>query len=679
MDIGNYELNCKWNFPDMPNNGSLVGPNEPMSENFKKTPYASIVREAIQNSLDERLDKTKPLEMEFSIKSLNLDRFQNFSDIFQHLVGCKSFSDKASETYSPMVDYLKSILESDTKNLYYIRVSDYNANGMPFNESNPYDTKSPFVAFVRSAGLSTKSSANAGGSFGFGKAAYFYLSPIRTILVSTLTKDNQYFFEGVSSLCSHQYNGVKKMHIGYYDSNNGFPITDFNAIPRRFRRIDKEGNPIGPGTDIFIMGLRYDYSMSIEEAIQNIYTEMTLAVLRNFWMAIFEGMLSVTIGENIINRENLLSVMNDFFSESPDDSSKKITEYNPLPYLQMVINAEQAEKNHKKFILEAGSADPDSRCVLYLQKKKTAKDRVLYMRSPRMLVKAETKRNRRGYYGVFVCTGGSWDTLLRSIENPAHNEWDKDNYDGDKKTAKQISKYLEQIFIFVREKVDELFTSSNSSEDTIKDLEQYLYIPTDVDEDDEDFVQESFSSNPTGEFKEDGTSMTSDSGMVQEPKYPTEKQQIGVVLQSKTDTTESNSSGDRLSGNGGTHGGSGGGRGTRHINQRSVISNDPNEPKSTTLSKVPVRYRSFAQVINGKIVHRLVIHSDYDIDDGRIDLSVGTEDSTEQIIVKDANPGIARDNTITGLKILSNRPNIVDIRFADNMKHSIILEAYEIK
>ena len=574
---------------------------------------------------------------------------------------------------------MRGVFSSHPKRLYYIQVSDYNAKGMPFNESNPYDTKSPFVAFVRSAGLSTKSSANAGGSFGFGKAAYFYLSPIRTILVSTLTEDNKYFFEGVSSLCSHEYNGIKKMHIGYYDSNNGFPITDFDAIPRRFRRIDKEGNPIGPGTDIFIMSLRYDYSMSIEEAVQNIYTEMTLAVLRNFWMAIFEGMLSVTIGENIINRENLLSVMNEYFSESPDDSSKRITEYNPLPYLQMVINAEQGEKNHKKYILEAGSADPDSRCVLYLHKKKTANDRILYMRSPRMLVKAETKRNRRGYYGLFVCTGGFWDTLLRSIENPAHNEWDKDNYDGDIKTAKKISKYLEQIFIFVREKVDELFASSNSSEDTIKDLEQYLYIPTDADEDEEDFAQESYSSNPTGEFKEDGTSITSDSGKVQEPKYSTEKQQIGVVLQSKTDSTKSNTSGDRLSGNGGSHGGSGGGRGTRHINQRSVISNDPNEPKSTTLSKVPVRYRSFAQVVDGKILHKLVIHSDYDIYNGRIDLSVGTEDSAEQIIINEANPGIARDNTITGLRIFSNCPNIVEIRFADNMKHSIILEAYEIK
>ena len=150
-------------------------------------------------------------------------------------------------------------------------------------------------------------------------------------------------------------------------------------------------------------------------------------------------------------------------------------------------------------------------------------------------------------------------------------------------------------------------------------------------------------------------------------------------MQSKTDTTKLNSLGERLSGNGRKHGSSGGGRGIRHISQRSVISEDTDEPKSTTLSKIPVRYRSFAQVIDGQIVHKLVIHSDYDIDDGRIDLSIGTEDSTEQIIIKEANPGIARDNTITGLKILSNRPNIVYVKFADNMKYSIILEAYEIK
>lgn len=679
MDNSNYELNCKWSFPDMPDNGSIVGPNEPMAENFKKTPYASLVREAIQNSLDERLDKTKPLEMNFSIKKLSLERFPNFREIHQHLIGCKNLSGKASDTYSPMVEYIKGVVDSPSKELYYIQVSDYNANGMPFNEDNQFDTNSPFVAFVRSAGLSTKSTANAGGSFGFGKAAYFYLSPIRTILVSTYTKDNKYYFEGVSSLCTHECDGIRKMHIGYYDSRDGFPITDIESIPRRFRRIDQDGQPYGYGTDIYIMGLRYDKSESITQVIHEIYEEMTLAVLRNFWMAIYEGLLSVKIGDTLINQENLLSVMNRFFNDNPDDNSKRITDYNPLPYLQMVINAKNEVANHKICVIEAGDADPDSKCVLFLQKKKTANDRILYMRSPRMLVKADTKRNRRGYYGVFICTGGIWDRLLRSIENPAHSEWDKENFDGDRKIAREIEKYLQQIFSFVRDKVDELFASSNSSEDTIKDLEQYLYIPTDVDENDDDFVQESLTSNPTGEFKDDGTSMTSDSQAIQTPKLPSEKHQIGVVLQPIVDNTKPDPNGERLSGNGGSKGGAGGGMGTRYINQRNVITKDPKVEKTTTLSRVPVKYRSFAQSVNGRIVHKLVIHSDYDIENGRVDLSVGTEEGTEQIIIREAKPGIARDNTITGLKIMAGRPNAIEIYFADNMKHSIILEAYEIK
>ena len=45
---------------------------------------------------------------------------------------------------------------------------------------------------------------------------------------------------------------------------------------------------------------------------------------------------------------------------------------------------------------------------------------------------------------------------------------------------------------------------------------------------------------------------------------------------------------------------------------------------------VPVQYRTFAQNENGIVVHKIVIHSDYDIKDGRIDLLVGNEDSEEK-------------------------------------------------
>ena len=73
--------------------------------------------------------------------------------------------------------------------LYYIKVSDFNTTGIGYDT----DYREPaFYGFVRAAGVSNKPSANAGGSFGFGKAAYFYISPIRTIPVSTLTEKGEY-------------------------------------------------------------------------------------------------------------------------------------------------------------------------------------------------------------------------------------------------------------------------------------------------------------------------------------------------------------------------------------------------------------------------------------------------------------------------------------------------------
>lgn len=668
------ELNCSWNFPNHPKNGSLVGPNEPMAENFKKTPYASIVREAIQNSLDERLDSSSPLEMSFSIKELTADNFPNFFDIEKHIQGCLDFYKDSKEIYKPMLDYLK-LVKQNRYTIPYIQISDYNANGMPFNTENHNDPQSPFVAFVRAAGLSTKRSDNAGGSFGFGKAAYFYLSPIRTILVSTLTKDGNCYFEGVSSLCTHKYENVDKMAIGYYDSNNGLPISDNEAIPRRFRRL-KDDRDNRPGTDIYIMGLKHSVGASFDQTKNYIYYQMKVAVLRNFWMAIFENNLIVTIGDTTINKDNLLHVMEDVFSEE-DDTSRSINDYNPLPYLKMIIAAKNNENNHYIFRMSEDKDNPLHQIVLYLQKKKTANDRIIYMRSPKMVVKAENKRNRRGYYGTFVCTGGQLDALLRAVENPAHNEWHINNYDKDPSVKRTITQLLEAIFQFVRDKVDSIFASNNSTEDSIKDLEQYLYIPTEEDDDD-DFMQESIISDPTGEFKNDGTSLTTDSDDIPSPKLPTEsKSNVGVVLQPKTTSSTPDPNGDRATGHGGSNSGNGGSRrGTRKVTV--IEDEDKNGENTSTLHFVPVRYRSFAQIENGKLIHNIIIHSDFDIPNGRIDLLVGTEENNESIDVVWTDQGTPRDNTIIDLK-LNKGTNRIKFSFADDMKHSVNLEAYEIK
>ncbi len=670
------EFNCEWFFPDFPQNGSLVGPNEPMSENFKKTPYASLVREAIQNSLDERLDKSEPLEIHFTIKNIKLKNYQGFAEIKKHLEGCIELYEEKSEVYRPMVDYINS--KSGTGDSFpYIQVSDYNANGMPYNTNNPNDPKSPFVAFVRAAGISTKSSQNAGGSFGFGKAAYFYLSPIRTILVSTYTKDHEFFFEGVSSLCTHTYNGGNKMHIGYYDSNGGQPITDVNAIPCRFRRKEEEDGTLRSGTDIFIMGLKNEEGMFFEETQSKIYAEMTLAVLRNFWMAIYDRMLVVKVGDTVIKKDNLIEIMEQTFQEE-DDSSRSINDYNPLPYLRMVIAADEGTDPKCKKIAMDFDEDAESKVILYLQKKKTANDRVLYMRSPRMLVKQEKRRNKRGFYGTFVCTGGALDARLRQVENPAHTEWDKANFDGNKTTANKIGKDLDDIFEFVRNEIDKLFESSDSSEDTIKDLEQYLYIPTDADEDEDDFANQSLTSEPIGKIQNDGYSLTTDSEGDPSPKVSEADQpQSGVVLLPTVTSSQPSSGGEVLGGNGDGHRtNKGGSRGTAHVKRAETA--DDGEDAKPTLTRIPVRYRSFAQNENGKITHNLIIHSDYNIENGRIDLRMGTEDNDEPLTVKWADCGTVQENSVSNLSIKKGT-NRIKVCFNDNMKHAVLLDAYENK
>lgn len=64
------EKNCKWYFADQPN-VQEVGPNNAMEQSFKNHPYAALVRESIQNSLDAVLEKSAPVQVVFSFREMN--------------------------------------------------------------------------------------------------------------------------------------------------------------------------------------------------------------------------------------------------------------------------------------------------------------------------------------------------------------------------------------------------------------------------------------------------------------------------------------------------------------------------------------------------------------------------------------------------------------------------------
>lgn len=657
--MSNLELKCKWHFaPQM--GGREDGPNDPMQDNFKKTPYASLIRESIQNSLDVPLDESQPVKMEFTISRIRAREYSNFFQLKKHAQGCiKHFNnnDDAKTTYQPIIDYFDSLGQFD--DLSYIKVADYNTRGMDYVKG---DTTKPFYAFVRAAGVSSKKDASAGGSFGFGKAAYFYISPLRTIFVSTQTEDGKNFFEGVSSLCTHELDNEDGLFVsvGYYDNNNGEPVTEEENIPTRFKRNE-------PGTNIYILGIDASDRNSIN-------TEMVEAVLRNFWMAIYEGRLEVNINSIEINKDNLHEIMTQYFS-GEHDTVRRETSYNPIPYLDAVMNA--GKDNHH--IIFEDTLPEIGHVQFYAVKTKKATDKILYMRKPLMLVKARRTQSSNGFYGVFICDDEIGNEYLRKTENPAHNEWKSANWRENGKIQAKGRAAIDDVDNYIIKVMERLFSSRTSEVQNIQGLEEFLYIPTAVDDDDDELESESLCGDIIDQKEDEGNSLSTDlSDITQSPTR--DKPSLGkVMIENSQDTHERDSSGSELSGHGTRKKKKLGGGGTSPGKIDSRYTNNKEGVEGIFLSEVPVTYRSFAQVESGKVIHNIVVHSDYEFENGRIDLVVGGDQSEDVVTIKSCSmPGTIQDNTISGLHIVKGK-NILRIQFADNMKHAVKLDAYELK
>lgn len=659
--MGVAELDCQWHFAEQIG-GRDDGPNDPMAENFKKTPYASLIRESIQNSLDAVCDKEKPVKVEFNISSINRNSYPNFFGIKEDIEGCLEYYKNnlnAQEAYTPMLGYLENVSVCGNK-LFYIRVSDYNTCGMDYISEN---TDCPFYAFVRAAGVTSKSDLSAGGSFGYGKAAYFYMSPIRSIIVSTLTDERKYFFEGVSSLCTHVRDRIKRVSVGYYDNNNGEPIEECDKIPERFRRKEV-------GTDIFIMGIQ---AAGVEERA-NIFREMEEAVLRNFWMSIYKNKLVVRIGDREITNENIVSMMSEYFEEYDLTAKKTLSNYNPRPYLEAVRLAE-IDKNH---VLIQENLPCLGHVNFYAYKTKEANDKILYMRSPLMLVYAKRNQSNNGFYGVFVCDDKQGNEILRKLENPAHDEWKEGNWKipGTSKAHRQAKEAMDELREFIIRCIANLFSKNAVTAINITGLEDYLYIPTALENDKED-EYELLTNQSLEKMEGEGNRITTKIAFKEKKKIGV-SQATGKVMFNTTAKAVHSKDGGLLSGHSNKKiKQKGGGVSTSHLTQRNTL--DENGKEGTFANMLPVHYRIFAQVVNGNIVHNIIIYSDFEIQDGRLDLVVGGVQDDEIVDIETTTVGVARGNSIFDVPIIKGKNPMICIKFADNMQHAVKLEAYEIE
>lgn len=657
MDVESIEKDCRWHFAE--HSGSEIGPNEAMSENFKKNPYASLIRESIQNSLDAVDNRDKPVTVSFQFKRIRNDRFPNFFKLRKNVDGCLFYykdNQNAKDKYGPMSEYLGTFLCSETQ-MAYLAISDFNTKGMDYIKE---DTNCPFYAFVQSIGVTSKGTTSAGGSFGFGKAAYFGVSQISTILVSTKTTEGKCFFEGISSLCTHRVDGVKRTAVGYYDNNGGKPIEDIERIPRRFLR---EGTA---GTDICIMGIDDSY----EESIIN---EMADAILRNFWLSIYKNKLIVRIEdkEKGIKKEilsdNLANLIEKRFTELIDTNNRST--YNPRPYFDAVrfagISAE--------YRLFEASLPILGRVHFYTFKFKEANDRISYMRAPLMLIYAKKYQTNNGFYGVFVCDDEQGNEVLRRMENPAHDEWKENNWQRKGKTVQEAKDAAKELDAFIRDCVSVLFKTEGSSILKIVDLENYLYIPTALEED-ENHLDDDVNQNKMDE----DVSFSPKSNLASERiQIPQTSSFIGKVLVERKTRAVVSSVGDLYSGHSDKKSQTkGGGAGSRKLDMRNIP--DEKGKSGSYAESIFVRYRTFAQRSYEGMQHHIIVHSDDEVQNGKISLVIAGEQNDDKINIVYTNKGEAYQNVISRLHLVRGKNEII-VRLSDNMKHAIKLEVYESK
>ena len=278
-----------------------------------------------------------------------------------------------------------------------------------------------------------------------------------------------------------------------------------------------------------------------------------------------------------------------------------------------------------------------------------------------------------GYFGVFLCTDTYGNKLLKSIEDPSHRKWEP------RRNRQQGKQIADELQAFIDESLRDIFVSQESGPLGVTGLEDYLFVPEELVGTNRDDVEDNpFFGEPSDEEQDEGTSPISVIAPP-EPTFPqSKKESVGKVV-----TITGNQGGERRSG------GELGGHKRREGKKKKkgsggspdITGFTPTDDDNVGEFKrnIPVHYRVMAETKSGRTIHAIIIHTDFDVDRGEIEIVVGGEEYDESIDIVKSSMGEVSGNTVTNLKLKAQSRNVVELEFADNMKHAIKLTAYEFK
>lgn len=662
----------KWYFPKAPNISGR-GENDPQKELFMGDVFQMLVRESIQNSLDHPSPNNKankvPVRVEYKLRKYSTTCYPYFQkELLDHINSCYSIF--KADRFKRMLEVLNS------NSFYMLELADYNTLGMDYKYDYENNTGSGrFYKFVRISG-SPNDNVGAGGSHGYGKITYFSASEINTIIVSSMTEDGMCTFEGTSKLATHPTKEPFWAYLdsGFLDRGDGTPVQnkigDSNTIiPEVFRRQE-------PGTTVFIPFVEIDDRKNDKSVI---FKKCCEAVLRNFFAAINDGMLEVTIdfceyGENYLfncNHSNIEEIFKKrFFYDPPYDKARRniFENFNPYPYWLAYINRETVINDDisfdeavekcagKKYIWFRKTLPILGKTSLFVNVDlQRGNDVVLFMRCPRMVVKVQRSSNSgRGFSAVFLCDDdrdGKGNQLLRYMEDAAHKTWSKAQLKIDKRPQEMIDKadqIEEEIASFLNDCLNTVFPSNQSDSDEVE-LEDFS-MPIMSDNDSTNPLIGSLVNTQGNDDDIKGAPVDIHQGDMPKRQKPLfiSTAQVAVPKKVKESEVETDIKGG------------GNKKKSKNKGGETNYDEDPYAEEKIVRVKISVRYRVFADDNNGQTVYTLIVHSPQRHERVILSLSpVGeTEDSNSSVHLQKTSSGIIKGNVITGVS-LNNGKNII--------------------
>ncbi|MFC8448522.1 helix-turn-helix domain-containing protein [Kitasatospora sp. NPDC057223] len=418
---------------------------------------AVLAREATQNSLDERLDDSRPVRLRYTLHELegeHLERFLSalrWSELEPHYVASATSRQKVGRVLAEALRDLE-----DKRSLVLLRVDDYNAAGL----TGPEYGDGRYAAVVRRQLDSHKATDRAAGSYGLGKATLWATSRLGLVLInSSLSQPHGGRTErrlvGRLDLPWREVDGESFAGPAWLGEPDNDP--DYHGVSRswwgdretaRELHLDRDGTE--PGTSFLIVGA-HDASGDAE-SLDDMHAKLVRSVADGFWAAMTGGRDSGPLLETsvVTLRNNEIVVPEERVDPNLQHPSltRALRAYFDGETVEELTSGAQVVKVEVPLLVPRLRADGaasgngvEHRAVLLVTSASEGElqhSRVVCMRGGRMTV--EVRRPREiplgtdPFQAVLLAgyaTGRSdrdvelAEAFLRASEPPEHDRWDK--------------------------------------------------------------------------------------------------------------------------------------------------------------------------------------------------------------------------------------------------------------